>query len=223
MNLGHAVKWRLLRSNRRRGGPSSAKESSWMKKWSFEVPEYSFSFFRHSLLDLKRYEKAITLLHYIHYITLHYLTLHYLKLFPLTWHCKYLCIHAYSHGILSSSGALWQCIWGQFYQHCFMLPHLFADYVKEDLSLKELDCLPVSAKWYRLGLQLGVREDHLDTIEKNYPRDNDMCKIKMFGKWLRGDTSATYEKLVRALATIGMRNLAESVCNAKGTCRYKIL
>ena len=70
--------------------------------------------------------------------------------------------------------------------------------------------------WYRLGLQLGVRVDDLDTIEGNYARDADMCKIKMFAEWLRGDTNPTYEKLVRALAAVGKRELAESICGAQG-------
>jgi len=53
-------------------------------------------------------------------------------------------------------------------------------------------------------------------IEKNYPRDNDMCKLKMFGAWLRGDSNATYEKLARALTTVGKRNIAEAMCTARG-------
>ena len=70
--------------------------------------------------------------------------------------------------------------------------------------------------WYLLGLQLGVSADELDVIEANYPRDNDMCKVKMFGAWLRMDTSATYEKLVRALVAVGKRNIAGTICTAKG-------
>ena len=53
-------------------------------------------------------------------------------------------------------------------------------------------------------------------IEKNYPRDNNMCKLKMFGAWLRGDSNATYEKLARALVTVGKRNIAEAMCTARG-------
>lgn len=34
--------------------------------------------------------------------------------------------------------------------------------------LRELSELPVAC-WYRLGIQLGVAEDDLDVIEKNYP------------------------------------------------------
>ena len=74
----------------------------------------------------------------------------------------------------------------------------------------------MAAKWYRLGLQLGVRADDLEIIGNNYPRDADMCKIKMFVEWQRGDTNPTYKKLVRALAAVGKRKLAESVCSRQG-------
>ena len=43
-----------------------------------------------------------------------------------------------------------------------------------------------------------------------------MCKAKMFGAWLRMDTSATYEKLARALVTVGKRNIAEAMCIERG-------
>ena len=71
--------------------------------------------------------------------------------------------------------------------------------------------------WYLVGLQLGVSADELDVIERNYPRDNHMCKVKMFGTWLRVDTCATYERLARALVAVGKRNIAEAMCTARGT------
>ena len=84
-------------------------------------------------------------------------------------------------------------------------------------SLRKLDQLPgVAEIWYRLGLQLEVRAGTLDMIERNYPRDANMCKVKMFAEWMRGDTNPTYKKLVRALAAVGKRKLAESVCSAQG-------
>ena len=82
-------------------------------------------------------------------------------------------------------------------------------------TLRDLSLLPVP-NWYLLGLQLGVSTDELDVIEINYPRDNHMCKVKMFGAWLRMDTSATYRKLARALVTLGKRNIAEALCTARG-------
>ena len=65
-----------------------------------------------------------------------------------------------------------------------------------------------------MGLQLGVSEYELGTIEKNYPQE--MCKVEMFRAWLKGHTNPTYEKLVRALAAIGKRNIAEFFCTAQG-------
>ena len=44
-----------------------------------------------------------------------------------------------------------------------------------------------------------------------------MCKVKMFGAWLRMDTSASYRKLSRALVAVGKRNIAEAMCTARGT------
>ena len=82
-------------------------------------------------------------------------------------------------------------------------------------TLRDLSLVPVP-NWYLLGLQLGVGGDELDVIERNYPRDNNMCKLRMFGAWLRGDSSATYEKLARALATVGKRNIAEAMCTERG-------
>ena len=82
-------------------------------------------------------------------------------------------------------------------------------------TLRDLSLLPVP-NWYLLGLQLGVSGDELDMIERNYPRDNHMCKVKMFGTWLRVDTSPTYVKLARALVVVGNRTTAEAVCATRG-------
>ena len=83
-------------------------------------------------------------------------------------------------------------------------------------TLRDLSLLSVP-NWYLLSLQLGISGDELDVIERNYPRDNDLCKVKMFGAWLKMDTSATYRKLARALVAVGKRNIAEAMCTARGT------
>ena len=88
--------------------------------------------------------------------------------------------------------------------------------------LRELSELPVAACWYRLGIQLGVAEDDLDVIEKDYPRDTKLCKVKMFGAWLRSDTSATHEKLIKALVAIGKTSLARQLCGEYGTFIYPV-
>ena len=43
-----------------------------------------------------------------------------------------------------------------------------------------------------------------------------MCKVKMFGTWLRVDTSPTYVKLARAFVAVGNRTIAEAVCAGRG-------
>ena len=53
-------------------------------------------------------------------------------------------------------------------------------------------------------------------IERDYPRDSKLCKVKMFSAWLRGDSKATFGKLARALATLGKRNIAEAMCAERG-------
>ena len=82
-------------------------------------------------------------------------------------------------------------------------------------TFRDLSLLAVP-NWYLLGLQLGVGGDELDMIETNYPRDNDLCKVKMFGAWLRADSRATYGKLARALVTLRKRSIAEALCTARG-------
>ena len=77
--------------------------------------------------------------------------------------------------------------------------------------------LPVaSSYWYRLGVQLGVADDELDVIEQNYPRDTKLCRVKMFSTWLRNDTSATVEKLIKALAEINQASVAKEICGKYG-------
>ena len=83
-------------------------------------------------------------------------------------------------------------------------------------SLQELALLPVAAKWYRLGVQLGVKANDLDVIADNHQQNAEMCQIKMFTEWLRGGMNTTNEKLVRALAAVGERKLAETLRSAQG-------
>ena len=53
-------------------------------------------------------------------------------------------------------------------------------------------------------------------IERDYPRDSKLCKVKMFSAWLRGDRDVTFGKLARALTAVGKRNIAEAMCTERG-------
>ena len=72
--------------------------------------------------------------------------------------------------------------------------------------------------WFQAGIQLGVKEYELKTIEQNYPKDSKRCKDEMFIAWLNSDPSASYEKLAKALFAIGKKSIAESICSAHGEC-----
>ena len=50
-----------------------------------------------------------------------------------------------------------------------------------------------------------------------------MCKLKMFGAWLRGDSDATFGKLARALTTVGEKKIAETMCTEKGMAECKVV
>ena len=87
-----------------------------------------------------------------------------------------------------------------------------------DPTIRELSSLKLSGqyKWYKLGLQLGIEEHILDRIEENYPRDSDMRQSKMFGKWLRSDTEASWSKLCEALMIVKEDKLVESISSTYG-------
>ena len=86
-------------------------------------------------------------------------------------------------------------------------------------NLRELSELPMVDCWQRLGIQLGMRKDELDVIEQNHPRDAKRWRLEMFETWLRSDTSATYEKLIKALVVVGESSLAKELCRKYGKLR----
>ena len=44
---------------------------------------------------------------------------------------------------------------------------------------------PLTAQWRQLCNQLGIKENSLDVVEHNYPRDADMCLYKALVEWLK--------------------------------------
>ena len=66
-------------------------------------------------------------------------------------------------------------------------------------------------KWHNIGIQLGLHESDLKSIESNYPRQNDRLR-EMVCKWLQGK-NANWGKMVTALKsrTVGEGYLAEQL------------
>ena len=65
-----------------------------------------------------------------------------------------------------------------------------------DLSRVRNEVLSAAAKWYNIGLDLGMSPDYLDTIEKAN-NDAQECLLKMLRQWLLAKPS--WESLIAAL------------------------
>ena len=65
-------------------------------------------------------------------------------------------------------------------------------------------------EWYRVGLQLGVKEYELKRIELDYARLNDR-KREMFSAWLRTCDNTNYRTLIKTLEAVGERKAIEQI------------
>ena len=59
----------------------------------------------------------------------------------------------------------------------------------------------LAAKWFNLGLALGLSRDTLDIIEYNYPRDAHRCQTEMITAWLRMSSHPSWQRLASALSS----------------------
>ena len=85
-----------------------------------------------------------------------------------------------------------------------------------DPTLKELVLLKVSTQWFDIGLQLGLEESELMTIEYNNPRDLKACVRNMFSHWLRSTKDPSYQVVLEALIAAGDENAAQELCHKFG-------
>ena len=77
----------------------------------------------------------------------------------------------------------------------------------------------MAAKWRVLGLKLEVPHHQLDIFQANHQRSPNHvqdCLTSMFDWWLKNDNDPTYEKLAQAIAAIGERQLAKTLCEKYG-------
>jgi len=78
--------------------------------------------------------------------------------------------------------------------------------------MSELATVPIQpAHWYTLGLQLGLEEEVLNSIEVELSRKHAKCKRAMFRKWLASTPSASWNDLIKALDQIGEEETAKKV------------
>ena len=84
-----------------------------------------------------------------------------------------------------------------------------------------LRCLEqVVSEWFRLGLELGVAESALSTIEYDHHGDVATCKRKMVQEWLR-QPWPSWCSLVDALNNTGLMAAASQISQNKGEGEYK--
>ena len=76
----------------------------------------------------------------------------------------------------------------------------------DDLRVLMKELIDVCAKWYNIGVQLGVSVGTLDAIEKQYSDPSD-CLRKTPTTWLKSSTPG-WTKVVDALNIVGEARLA---------------
>ena len=60
-----------------------------------------------------------------------------------------------------------------------------------------------AAKWYQLGVQLGISPATLSTIEIDHPHDAQRCMTEVINRWLRNAPEYSWAKLAQAVEAIG--------------------
>lgn len=78
--------------------------------------------------------------------------------------------------------------------------------------LKELtNALDSVVDWYPLGVQLGLKDHELRTISRDFPWDNERCKLEMLGRWLRNVELPTWKAVADALHLMGEGRVASKI------------
>ena len=76
--------------------------------------------------------------------------------------------------------------------------------------------------WFYFGVCVGVHQSRLKEIRQDY-EDTEECKREMLAVW-RNNEIATWFKVIRALAEVGMPRLALEIASKYGMpCEHKII
>ena len=87
-------------------------------------------------------------------------------------------------------------------------------------------CAKIAAKWRSIGIQLGVPDHELDTIQANSRGDPHMvqnCLSHMFNWWLKNEQDVTPEKLAQAIHTVDEHRIEVEIKQRFGKCTPFIL
>ena len=94
------------------------------------------------------------------------------------------------------------------------------DLIPDNLGKVQNSLWNARTKWFNLGLRLGIEEETLTMLKRNYPNGDD-CFREMLSKWLR-TVNPTWEKLLVALKhpSVGCDHIAKKVRDEQGTYVY---
>ncbi len=97
------------------------------------------------------------------------------------------------------------------HSYLIYLVDLVSDNLRKVINL----LLDVASKWYELGLQLGVKESYLKSIEHDYGhRGAQTCLREMLSVWLKMiDPRPSWESLLSSVrhSTVGNPALAQKI------------
>ena len=77
---------------------------------------------------------------------------------------------------------------------------------------------PVVGEWYMLGLQLGLSDSVVNTIERDYHTTPERKK-RMVQKWMSApQLCPSWYSLVKALCKVGLNSAAERITEEHSKC-----
>ncbi len=80
--------------------------------------------------------------------------------------------------------------------------------------MREIVQLPMD-DWFEVGLKLQLSEETLKQIERDYSQ-HERRKSEMLSRWFQSHPDASYEELIKALASTGNKSVAEELCSKQG-------
>ena len=90
---------------------------------------------------------------------------------------------------------------------------LFVYTTGKSLTIKTLthELKDVTADWFQLGVQLGVKPAKLRQIDQDCGGKTERCSTEMLNCWLQGDLEASWGKVVEALQRMDRVVLAQQL------------
>ena len=89
----------------------------------------------------------------------------------------------------------------------------------DDLAFVQRAVWEGRAKWYNIGLELGLTAGTLDAIRETYRYNVDQCFTETLKEWLNQSDHPSWSDLARALRAppVGHGQLAEKLLNFEPT------